>query len=125
MLDFQQKRKVRAVMYHKATLICLALILLFVIHSTWVVYKKKKTSEEIKSVSLRNVTELQTREKELESRIERLQTEPGIEEEIRSKFTVAKAGENMVIVVDDDSQNTSTTSQKLSFWQKIWNIFSK
>ena len=125
MLDFQQKRKLRAVIYHKATLILLAILILFFIHSTFVVYKKKIASEEMKNASLQNVAELQARDKELGSRIERLQTSAGVEEEIRSKFTVAKADESMVVVVDDNRENMSTTSQKAGFWQKIWNIFSK
>ena len=125
MLDFQQKRKVRRLMYHRATLIALAIVVLFAVHSTWVVYQKKRTSEEMKNVSLRNVEELRLRDEELKSRIERLGTSQGIEEEIRSKFTVAKDKENMVIVVDDNSQNMSTTSPRLSFWQKVWHIFSR
>ena len=125
MLDFQQKRKLRAVMYHKATLVLLSLLVLFFIHSTWLVYQKKIASEELKVASLQNVSELQLRNKELESKISRLSTPAGVEEEIRSKFTVAKENEAMVIVVDDNSQNMPTTSQKQSFWQKIWNLFSR
>ena len=125
MLDFQQKRKVRRLIYHRVTLILLAILVLFAIHSTWIVLEKKRTSQEMKDVSLRNVEELRLRDEELKWRIERLQTPPGIEEEIRSKFTVAKNGENMVIVVDDDSKNMSTTSQKTGFWQKFWNFLSK
>ena len=112
-------------MYHKATLISLGILVLFFIHSTWLVYQKKIASEELKVASLQNVSELQLRNKELESKISRLSTPAGVEEEIRSKFTVAKENEAMVIVVDDNSQNMSTTSQKQSFWQKIWNLFSR
>ena len=125
MLDFQQKRKVRRLIYHRVTLILLAILVLFAIHSTWVVYQKKRTSQEMKDVSLRNVEELRLRDEELKWRIERLQTPPGIEEEIRSKFTVAKGGESMVIVVDNQSQSTSTASQKTSFWQKVWQILTR
>ena len=125
MLDFQQKRKARRLMYHRVTLILLAILVLFAIHSTWIVYQKKRTSQEMKDVSLRNVEELRLRDEELKLRIERLQTPPGIEEEIRSKFTVAKGGESMVIIVDDQSQNMSTTSQKTGFWQKVWQILTR
>ena len=125
MLDFQQKRKLRAVMYHKAILVLLAILVLFFIHSTWVVYQKKRTSEKVMLASSQSLSDLKARETELESRINRLNTPAGLEEEIRSKFTVAKENEAMVIVVDDDNKNMSTTSQKLGFWQKIWNLFSR
>ena len=125
MLDFQQKRKLRAVMYHKVTLALLVLLVLFFIHSTWVVYQKKRTSEKMMLTSSQSLSDLKARETELESRINRLNTPAGLEEEIRSKFTVAKENEAMVIVVDDNSQNMPTTSQKRGFWQKIWNLFSR
>lgn len=123
MLDISQKRKIRSVMYHKATLITLFILVLLFAHSTWVVYQKKRVSEELKNGSLQTVAVLEARDAELKSRINRLQTEPGIEEEIRSKFTVAKNGENMVVVVEDTTPTASTTPPNPSFWQKIWHFF--
>ena len=85
MFDFGQKRKVRNIIYHRATLVTLSIIVLFFIHSTFVVYQKKRESEEAKNISTQNVSKLYARDLELKSRIERLQTDSGIEEEIRSK----------------------------------------
>ncbi len=125
MLDFHQKRKVRAVMYHRVTLIILSVLVLLAIHSTWSVYQKKSVSEEMKNVALKHAEELRLRNRELKSNIDRLQTPTGIEQEIRSKFTVAKTGENMVVVVPDDNSGASTTNAYTSFWQKIWHFFSR
>jgi cell division protein FtsB len=125
MLDFQQKRKVRGVMYHKATLIILGLLTLVVLHSTWAVYQKKRESEEMKNISLKNVEELRDRNVDLTAKIERLDTTPGIEEEIRSKFTVAKEQENMVVVVEDTDNNASATTSKKGFWGSIERFFHK
>ena len=124
MLDFQQKRKVRAVLYNRITIGALFVIVLFVLHSTLGVYQKERESEEMKRMSLARVEDLRVREGELQSRIERLGTNPGIEEEIRSKFSVAKDKENMVVIVEEQSK-VSTTSLERSFWQKIWNFLSK
>jgi len=112
-------------MYHKATLATLCVLVLLFTHSTWVVYQKKRTSEELKNSSLQTVATLLARDTELKSRIDRLETEPGIEEEIRSKFTVAKNGENMVVVVEDAPTATSTTTPGSNFLQKIWHFFFK
>ena len=123
MLDSQQKRKIRSVLYHRATLVILALLVIIVLHSTWTVYKKKRISEEMKVVSLQNVETLRLRNSEILSRIERLKTEVGIEEEIRSKFTVAKNGENMVVIVEEEKGGVATTSQSKSLWQRIKSFF--
>ena len=123
MLDFQQKRKVRAVMYHKATLIVLFLVVLLALHSVWTVYKKKTLSEQMEAVALKQTAALRERNSELEANIARLQTPTGVEQEIRSKFTVAKNGENMVVLVDGETSTTSTDSKEPSFWQKLVGIF--
>lgn len=125
MLDFQQKRKIRSVAYNKVTLIILFLLILVMAHSTWTIYKKEQTSKEMKDISLQNVEELRARSEDLKSKVDTLKTNTGIEEEIRSKFNVTKDNESMVVVVDDETGTTSTTTLRVSFWQKILNFFLK
>ena len=122
MLDFQQKRKVRGWMYNKVTIVVLFLVLVVVVHSTWVVYKKKIESDEMKAISLKNVEALRERSGDLQDKIDRLATKQGIEEEVRSKFSVAKDDENMVIIVQDEP-TTSEPVKKTGIWQRIMSIF--
>ncbi len=124
MLDIVQKRKVRSVMYHRVTLALLILVVLVAFHSTWVVWQKKRESEKMKNISLAQVESLRQRNLELNSKIERLGTTPGVEEEIRSKFSVVKDKEKMVIIVDEENSNTATTSQSKGFWRKILGFFT-
>ena len=79
----------------------------------------------MKNVSLEQVKELKQRNDELTSKIDKLATVSGVEEEIRSKFSVVKNNENMVVVVPNKDSEVSTTSSKISFWQKIWSFFNK
>ena len=125
MLDLQQKRKVRSVMYHPATLVILSILVIIIARSTWIVYQKKTESEEMKNISLQNVEELRLRNSDLTARVQRLETSAGIEEEIRSKFNVVKGNENMVVVVPDDNSQIGTTSPKTGFWQKFWHFLGK
>jgi len=124
MLDFQQKRKIRNVAYNRITLIILFLLVLVFARSTWIVYQKQRASKDMKNVSLMNVEELRLRNNELQSKIERLDTVPGVEEEIRLKFNVVKARENMVVIVENDDNKASTTSPKVGFWSKIKKFFT-
>jgi cell division protein FtsB len=123
MLDFQQKRKIRALSYNKVTLIILFLLVLIFAHSTFVVYQKKEISEDMKNISLQNVEDLRSRNNELQSQIERLETNVGIEEEIRLKFNVVKEGESVVVVVEDTENKMSATSTKISIFDKIRQFF--
>jgi len=122
MLDFQQKRKVKSFMYNRVTLAVLLVVVLFVLNSTWSVYQKKRESERLKNVALGNVENLRGRDSELQAKIERLGTEVGIEEEIRSKFNVAKQEENAVIIVPKSETNATSTNSS-SFWQKVKKFF--
>lgn len=123
MLDFQQKRKVRSLMYNRITIGILSVVILIVLHSTWVVYRKKVESERMKQNSLKNVESLRARDNELQEKIDRLSTKQGIEEEVRSKFSVAKDDENIVIIVQDETASTGEKIKKQSFWDKIKSIF--
>ena len=124
MLDFQQKRKVRSVIYHKATLVVLFLIVLLLARSTWLVWGKKQESEEMRRVSSQNVEELRARNDNLQSKIGKLDTNSGVEQEIRAKYSVVKEGENMVVVVEDPDSKSATTTQEMGFWKKIWHFLS-
>ena len=54
----------------------------------------------------------------LESEIGRLKTDYGTEEEIRSKFNVAKPGETVVMVINNSS-SSNTNNSKESFWSRL------
>ena len=123
MLDSQQKRKVNQILYHRVTSIVLFIIVVLVVRSTWIVYQKKVESDELKNISLNYKNLLEERSRELNIQMERLQTDAGKEAEIRSKFSVAKDSENIVVIVD----NSSTTKQikQKSVWQGFLDFFIK
>ncbi len=123
MLDIQQKRKLRSVMYNRITLGVLAVLLLFMTHSTWVVYKKKVSSEEMKKSAQEKVLVLGQRKEDLETKIDQLGTVSGIEEEIRSKFSVVRTGEKMVVVIPSDEKNSSSTVKKVTLWERLIQFF--
>ena len=123
MLDFQQKRKFKAILYHRITLVVLAVLVLLVLHSTWVVYKKERESQDMKNVSLQHVEDLRQRNDDLNSKIDKLATVSGVEEEIRVKFSVAKDNETMVVIVPSQEALATTTKVDVGFWEKLKNMF--
>lgn len=77
----------------------------------------------MKVASAERLYELETRDAELEGKIRKLATVSGVEEEIRSKFSVAKDNENMVIIVREEPATTTVDEPELSFWSKVRNLF--
>jgi len=120
MLEFQEKRQLKKIIYSKVTLIILLLIILALSKAVWSVYKKHDMTKDNLSKVETSLESLQVREKMLSSEIERLKTASGKEEEIREKYGLIKQGEEMIVVVDDENNdNNGPVSTPISFWQKV------
>lgn len=102
MQRFKQKQQLRKRLYSKPVLFILIIILGLIIHGAWGIWKKSKQSQHTLEVAQSELDRLKEREGSIEKRIERLGTETGIEEEIRSKFDVVKEGENIIVIIEDE-----------------------
>lgn len=122
MLEFQEKRKVRKFLYSKITLVILAIIIILLLVSVFNVYKKQKVTRDNLAKTRSVLVGLEARERMLSSEIERLGTVNGIEKEIREKYDMVKPGEEVIVIIDSNSENsTSITPVSTSLWQKIKN----
>jgi cell division protein FtsB len=92
-------------------------------HATWGVYKKEKESAANALAANSELTKLEDRQQLLDSEIQRLNTDEGVEEEIRSKYSVSKPGESMVIIVDKDKGQVMPVQQKEGWWDKFKKLF--
>ncbi|MBU6431341.1 MAG: septum formation initiator family protein [Patescibacteria group bacterium] len=126
MLEFQEKKRLRNILYSKVTLFAIFILLIFVARATISVYYKQKASGENLAKVKEEAAGLEKRKKTLVSEIDRLSTDKGAEEEIRKKFLVGKAGEQVIVIVDDDKINKDETVGnigKKSFFSKFLDFF--
>jgi len=79
------------------------LIIIFSFSMFSFVNKMEETSKNRKIVEDK-ITELEKSKEKLNSDINELKTDQGVEENIREKFGLAKDGENMMMVVDDKNK---------------------
>ena len=111
------------------TAFVLSLVLLAVfVRATWSVSTKARQTKDNLELVREEYSELQDREVRLESEIEYLKTEQGIEAEIRDKFNVARAGESVVVIVDgkeESNESRVVEEEKLGFWGTIGSWFKK
>ncbi len=123
MIDFQQKKKINKFLYSKVTLVIFFIIIIFLAKATYNIYQKYKLNAENYDTVKKQYDSLNERKDMLNSEIERLKTDTGVEEEIRSRFNVAKPGETVVVVINGSSSGSSTSSQNKGFWASFWSIF--
>lgn len=124
MIDFQQKRHFKKIIYSKISFLILFILTIFLGRATYDIYKKSQLSYDNYMVVKRDYDSLNARKDMLGSEINRLKTDTGIEEEIRSKFNVAKPGETVVTVINDSSSTSlDTNNSNKGFWSNLFSIF--
>lgn len=111
----KSKRLIRRIIYSKISIVVLAIIVFFMFNAMIEGYKTAKNARIERERIEKNLSDLGEREEYLREEIEHLNTEIGIEEEIRSRFNVVKDGEEMVVVVNPISENTNNKQKKANF----------
>ncbi len=123
MIDFQQKRQFKKIIYSKISFVVLFILVIFLCRSTYDIYKKYKLSFDGYTETKKEYEGLKARKDMLESEISKLNTDGGMEKEIRGKFNVAKPGETVVTVINSSSSVTGINNSNKGFWSNLWGIF--
>ena len=125
MIEFQQKKKVRKILYSPVVLIILTIILFILIRGSWNVRKKAELSLQNLERDQTGLQKMIEREKNLTLSLEFIKTDKGVESEIRSKFRAVKDGEKLAAIVDEQSTTTETIEpiEEHGFWYKLFKWF--
>ena len=110
MHDFQNRKKIRKILYSPVTLLALFVVLSILVSGVWGVYQKSKVSHENLEREKKEIGRLTERERTLTSFINFLKTEQGVENEIRTKFRAIKEGEKVVVIVENKASVAEATS---------------
>lgn len=129
MREFQEKRELKRIIFSRASVIALFVLLIFLSVFTVKTFLKYRKAV-LKSEQIAQETEDMLRKTEdLREKISRLETAGGLEEEMRGKFNVAKPGEEVLTIIDKTKGNDKMNEEKgaRGFFSKIWswikNIF--
>lgn len=116
-----RKRQIRKLLYSRPMVFILLLAVLWVGKAAWGVYLKERDSRQKLGHTMEELAALKTRQVSLQEKIDRFKTEQGVEAEIREQFPVAKPGERMVVIVED--QATPKPKPAPSLVSKFFDIF--
>lgn len=125
MLDFHQKRKMRAVADSRITWVILLIIAAFVLISAYNRYQIARDMAERRAEVEMEAKELEERRQDLEAEVRYLSNERGIEAEMRRQFDIALEGEQVVIIVEDEETkieplSTTTVKEEKRAWYRFW-----
>ena len=122
MAGFGKKKLLSEYLYSKAVV---ALLFVVVIFLSFAVHKRYVVEREMyqRHIDINNQKqELIQRKEGLNERVQYLNGERGIEEEIRTHFDVAKPDEKVIILVGEKKVQATTTSTSTQEdpWYKFW-----
>ncbi len=125
MRKFIPKQRWQNVVFSKFTAILMIIVLFFTGNATWNMYKKYTESKMNKINTLSKLSELEKRKSVLLDDINRLDTDRGIEEELRKNFSIVKDGEELIVIIDNPElkKDTKVSESTYGFWSKILNLF--
>lgn len=103
---------------YQIALVSLVCLLLFLSWAVWGVYGKYQEAKARKALLSGDYAQMVAREEALREKLDHLKTERGMEEEIRAKFQVAKPGEEVIVLLGEDQEPT-TTPRARSVWESI------
>lgn len=121
---FQDKKKVRSRIYSRTSVVVLVILLILLGKAVWNIYQKELESRKARDLASKKLSELKSREDSLKSQTDALKTDFGKEQEIRSKFSVARPGEEVIIVVPKEKEAPLPEPSWFdSFWIKVKSWF--
>lgn len=117
--ELRQRQRLKQMLYSWPSIALLLIVtFLLVKGAVNLMIKERQTASIVGSLTEGRLA-LEEREAELEGRIARLQTEEGIVEEIREKFSVTREGERIALIVDEKSSEKKEKIEKI-WWKSIW-----
>lgn len=131
MFDFHEKRKIRGWLYSKVTIGALFLVAFLISYNVIERFNVEREMAAKRFEQEEELSELRQRAAALETKVEHLKNSRGVEEELRSRFDVAREGEQVVVIVGDAETSEDLESlktppgeelEKGSFWDifKFW-----
>lgn len=115
------------ILYSRITFVVLSIVAVVLSLSVYERYTIEREMASRRSEAEAELEALKTRKLELEEKVKYLSADEGIEAEIRRHFDVAREGEQVVIIVDDEvnaaaatlATPPATSTDEEGFWSRI------
>ena len=97
----------------------LAVLIAVVLRGAWGAFFKERESRFYRNDATSRMLALEERERTLKADMKRLNTDSGLEAEIRKRFNVVKEGEKVIVLIDAPASGETGEFPKEGIWQRI------
>ena len=121
-MQFGKKNNYKAYIYSRTVIVVLLVIVITLGLSVYERYVVEREMSGRRIHSEEELQRLEDRKIQLEDRVEYLEGERGIEEEMRKNFDVAREGEQVIILVGEEEivQEQQEREVELAPWYLFW-----
>ena len=126
--DRMNTSKFKTFIFSKTAFVLSLVLLVIVARAAWSVNNKARDTRDNLALVEAELAELHERGEYLEGEISYLQTEEGVEAEIRDKFNVVRDGEEVIVIVNENKETDTPKSveeEKQTLFQKIGKLFKR
>lgn len=122
-----QRLPIFKVLYSPLAVAILGILVLLLARSVWGVYKKETQAREARDAALYQLGVMESRRNDLARDVHDLESSEGVEAALREKFSVAKEGEEVIVIGPDGAVATSTEPEpeKKGFWGSFKGFFGE
>lgn len=119
--ELQRRQYLKRVLYSYPSLALLTVLTFFIVKGAFgIVMIERDSAGRVGELEEQSAA-LNLREDKLEEEIARLQSEEGIVEAIKDKFSVTREGEYVAIIVDERTKATTTDELSQIWYERLWN----
>lgn len=122
MLEFRERQKRRRLLSSNLLIFGLCILVVIVAKETWDLYTKEQHARELLENAEARQESLGEREAFLTSELSSLNDAEGVEGELRERFGIAKPGEKVIMLIDEEATTTFEEPDK-GWWARLWSWF--
>ena len=122
MKELSSKKNKSQPMYSLPVLIVMLVLVVLLVQAAWGVLGKERNSREKLQELEAKALELKVRQEELSFDLEYLDTEEGLTEEIRDRFSVAREGEMVAVLVSPLPETVEIEETRGPWYKRFWDV---
>lgn len=120
MTTFDRRRKIQRILYSLPVLLMFSVVAFFLAKGAVRVVGTQRAMAEHSRTLTEQAVALAARAETLEKSIARLQTEAGVKDEIKEKFSVTQEGEYIAVIIDNQEEGSDSLRSAWPWYKRLW-----
>ena len=119
MREYQQKYIIRTLLYSPMTIIILFLLIIFLLRAIVDLNNKRIIATKLRNESLAKEQETASQLDRAKSRLSSIKTDRGFEEYVRTTYPVAKPGEGVIVIYEENNSPVTPVREHMTIWERL------